>query len=718
MTPDPSASPARTPSVTPTSTPAPAAPPSPAAGRAHWERTADRLLLALRPYATPGHGLVQLPGTPSRNGVWSDGLEGFARSFLLAAFRLAGAGGADPDGLAEWYAAGLGAGVDPASPERWPSFEESNQAKVEAASIALALHETRPWIWDRLPGRVQEQTLAWLGAMVGTDMPGNNWIWFQAVTEAFAHGSGGSWRQDDLDRTIALTDTWYADEGWYSDGLTGGAHRNFDHYNGWAMHLYPLWFCRMLGDTAPPGLLDRYRARLRRFLADQRLLVGANGSPLIQGRSLTYRFAALAPVWTGALFDATPLAPGETRRLASRTLGHFTSHGAVNDDGLLTLGWHRPFRPLLQGYSGPASPYWASKGFIGLLLPHDHPVWTEEEQPLAIERGDFTHTLRAPGWLVSGTASDGVVRIVNHGSDHADPARPHSDDPAYARLTYSTHTAPEMPADPAGGPVDATATLVDAEGRAAHRRPLERIAVEGATGVSRSRAHWPADERWDPFGGPDTEYRTGPWITVGSVLRGSVEIRLVRVDPAQDKDVAQDGEPGEDDRAAEREHPGPWRLRLGGWALPVNEGGTDDAWHGDRAASGGARRRELGGTFAAHPGATVTGAGGLRSTVIALRGFSTAGVHRATDSNALGAASATPVLWTDEPVPYATLLAAAVHLGGAPLRQDQLPELTTRSAGPRAATEVDVSWPDGTRDTVRLPAPPHADDLWKDPSRP
>ncbi|MGO4431159.1 DUF2264 domain-containing protein, partial [Streptomyces sp. MCAF7] len=126
---------------------------------------------------------------------------------------------------------------------------------------------------------------------------------------------------------------------------------------GWAMHLYPLWFCRILGHAAPAGLLDRYRARLHRFLADQRLLIGANGSPLVQGRSLTYRHAALASLWTGALFDATPLAPGETRALANRMLQHLTDHGAMDERGLLTLGWHRPYRGILQVYSGPTSPY-------------------------------------------------------------------------------------------------------------------------------------------------------------------------------------------------------------------------------------------------------------------------------------------------------------------------------------------------------------------------
>ncbi|MBF9069155.1 DUF2264 domain-containing protein [Streptacidiphilus fuscans] len=668
---------------------------TPAEDRAHWEQTADRLLLAVRPYATAGHALIGLPGVPSLNGTHSDGLEGFARTFLLAGFRLAGAGGADPHDLAGWYAAGLAAGTDAKHPERWPTFAEANQAKVEAASIALALHETRTWIWDRLDDRVRRQVLDWLAPMVGNLMPGNNWVWFQAVTEAFARTVGGEWLQQDLDRTIALTDGWYAGEGWYSDGLTGGERRNFDHYNGWAMHLYPLWFCRILGDAAPAGLLDRYRARLRRFLEDQRLLVGANGSPLVQGRSLTYRHAALAPLWTGALFDATPLAPGETRAVATRTLDHFTRHGATDDHGLLTLGWHRPFRGVLQGYSGPASPYWASKGFIGLALPPDHPVWTEEGTQLPVERGDVTRALAAPGWLVSGTAADGVVRVVNHGGDHADPARLHSDDPCYARFAYSTHTAPETPGDASPGPgscpdvepLDNAVVLLDVNGRASHRRPATRVSIDGAAAVSRSRAHWPEDATWDVFGGPDTDYRLGPWITVGSALRGSVEVRAVRVDAAAD--VASDTV---------------GRLRIGGWALAA------DLPSALAVTAEGATAR-------------LAVADGLVSQITGLQGLPRASVVPGKDSNALGSASATPVVESEGPVAHGSVHVALVHLGGA--APTALPLVTTRAEGTDLL--VDIAWPDGQRDTVRLPAPdpapaPDTDrdpaqDPWKDPRR-
>ena len=197
----------------------------------------------MRPYAGTGNALIGLPGPASRSGPWSDGLEGFARTFLLAAFRLAGAGGRDPHGLAGWYAAGLAAGTDPASPQRWPRLDEVDQAKVEAASIAIALHETRPWIWDRLDDGVRARVLDWLAAFPARGFPTTTGSGSVPSPRRSAASAGGTWHQADIEHAVARTEDWYAGDGWYTDGGT----RNFDHYNGWAMHLYPLWYCRIAG---------------------------------------------------------------------------------------------------------------------------------------------------------------------------------------------------------------------------------------------------------------------------------------------------------------------------------------------------------------------------------------------------------------------------------------------------------------------------------------
>ncbi|MFI8289181.1 DUF2264 domain-containing protein [Streptomyces sp. NPDC085614] len=424
--------------------------------RAHWETTADRLLLAVRPYASPRGGLIDLPGPrPSWSGVRSDGLEGYARTFLLAAFRVAGAQGGDPHGHLARYAEGLAAGTEAADagrsgteavdgPDTWPLTTDVRQAIVESASVALGLRLTRPWLWDTLDDRTRQRTVDWLLPALQPSPVDNNWWLFGLTVAGFLQDAGIETERAaaTIERSLARIDRWYLGRGWYSDG----DNRAFDHYNAWALHFYPVLHAHLSGDRE---LLDRYGPRLRAQLDDYVHLFDANGAPLPQGRSLTYRFAAAAAPWLGALTGHTPLRPGATRRLASGTLRYFLERGATDDNGLLTLGWHGPHPPIVQNYSGPASPYWASKGFLGLLLPAGHPAWTDPEEPLPAERADTVRAVAPAGLLIQSTATDGLVRLHNHGSNHVPGDAAGADDAGYARSAYSTRTGPTAPPAPA-----------------------------------------------------------------------------------------------------------------------------------------------------------------------------------------------------------------------------------------------------------------------------
>ena len=394
--------------------------------RAHWETAADTLLAAVEPYATEDRALYHLPGThTSWSGRLSDGLEGYARTLLLAAFRR------DETAL-ERYADGLAAGVAGV----WPRIEDRSQPLVEAASIALALRLTRPLLWDRLDEPVRQRAATWLADALTAQPWPCNWELFPVTVGGFLQDIGHEPEasRKAIDHGLERIEQWYVGDGWYTDG----DGRKFDYYNGWAMHLYPVLHAWLADD---PRLLDLYGTRLERHLADYARLFGTDGAPMHQGRSLTYRFATTAPLWLGALTGRTPLAPGETRRLASGALRHFLDRGAVDDRGLLTLGWHGPDEAVLQGYSGPASPYWASKGFLGLLLPPDHEVWTAVEEPGPAERPDATTAIAPANWLLQSTSSDGLVRLHNHGSEDV------RYDPYYTRLAYSTATAPSSSYD-------------------------------------------------------------------------------------------------------------------------------------------------------------------------------------------------------------------------------------------------------------------------------
>ncbi|WP_435736023.1 DUF2264 domain-containing protein [Cellulosimicrobium sp. PMB13] len=626
--------------------------------RARWAALGDHLLSSALPFASPGHARITFPGPEGGYGRAVDGLEGFARTFLLAGFRLAGERGADPHGWAEWYAQGLAAGSDPHAEDRWLRLSEHAQAKVEAASLALVLDLTREWIWDRLSPLVQEQLVDYLAEAVGDDTyPRINWVWFRLVVQTFLRSVGGPHSLDEMAADLATHDSFERADGWLADG----AERSYDHYAGWALHLYPTLWARMRGaqDLAAPRR-ERDVRLLDRYLDDALALVGADGSPLLQGRSLTYRFAAAAPFWVGAIAEVPSHSPGLLRRAASGVVSHFVEHGAPDERGLLTQGWHHEWLPISQSYTGPGSPYWASKGLIGLALPADHPAWTATEEPLPVERGDVLRAVAAPGWVVSGTRADGVVRVVNHGTDHALEGDRVGDSPLYARLGYSTATAPWSDLASRTSPVEQSVTLVDGAGRATHRtgwRALDTRVDEtpgqAPVGVSGSvvRAHWLDAEtggRDHGHGLPGVATDAGT-LTVVSLVRGPWEVRLVRVDELAD---------GVDASTV--------RLRVGGW--PVVDGD------------------------------------GLTASLVPLtaQDAPVTSEHR-TDASPLGHASAADVV--DLPVEPGRWHAVLLTLAGpardpypsAPHRTLSAPELT--AAGRTAL----VHWPDGERTLTDLP---------------
>ena len=640
--------------------------------RADWIELADWILASARRHASPGHARITPPGPVGGYGRAVDGLEGFARTFLLAGFRIAGERGVGLDELIDWYAEGISTGTDPNSPHRWVRLDEHPQAKVEAASIALILDLTRPWLWDRLTDDVQERVVEYLSPAVGdATYPRINWVWFRLVVQTFLRSVSGPYSATEMAEDLATHDSFLRADGWMSDGPT----RAYDHYNGWALHLYPILWARMAGagDLAAQRS-GRDLAALDRFLRDAVTLVGADGSPLIQGRSLTYRFAAAAPFWVGALAQVPSLAPGLLREAATRTVWHFVDRGVPDEHGLLPLGWHGPWPRLAQDYSGPSSPYWASKGLLGIALPADHPVWTSPAQPLPVDSGDTLRAARAPGWLIASTRADGIVRVINHGTDHANEGADVADSPLYARIGYSTATAPVLDESGWTAPVDQSVVLIDNAGRCTHRSGMRTLTVRvdgdgpARVGVAGSVAsvHWVDADRGEPDHGTGRRGRSQPaaHITVFSLVRGMWELRLVRID-----DIADVVDPAT------------IRLRIGGWAV---------------AGEGGATQFR--------DSVIVTGSR-LASRLTAVRGTAIAGSTRHADGGPLGAPVRVP--WLDCAARGGVWVAVLVELSDDATLSELLPRPRCRTTvvADDHGLAVRVDWPDGPRTHTRLPDP-------------
>jgi hypothetical protein len=367
---------------------------------------------------------------------------------------------------------------------------------------------------------------------------------------------------------------------------------------------------------------------------------------LIQGRSLTYRFAAAAPLWMGALTGATDVPLGQLRRAASGMLRHFLDRGVPDDRGLLNLGWYGEWPRIAQSYSGPGSPYWAVKGMLGLMLPADHPVWTATEEPLPVETGDFRLEVAEPGWIVSGTKADGVVRIVNHGTDHSVPGDQRADSPLYARLGYSTHTMPPLDQTAWSEAIENSVAIVHPEFGPSHRNGFTTV----RTGVSVTSAHWvrtDEDKGAEHGSGRGGSVIEGPRLIVGSVVRGSQEVRAVVVESPVDPS---------------------WQLEFSGWPLSAPEPPAESI----------------------EDSRCVVSADGLSSSVAAGTDFAHA-VRRLTDAGPVGSHTA---------IPYARIrpeagvvYPAVLTLGGA------LEDPPSVSVADRT---IRVEWTDGRVDQLRL----------------
>ncbi|WP_292910942.1 DUF2264 domain-containing protein [Microbacterium sp.] len=626
---------------------------------AEWTRDdliayADGLLAAVRPWASENGARITLPGASGGYGVDVDGLEGFMRTLLLAGFRITGARGEGVDDLIDFSSRGIVAGVDPDGADRWVRLDEHAQAKVEAASLALILDMTRPWIWDRLDGLTQRRVIDYLAPVVGDDTyPRNNWLWFRVVVQTFLRSVGGPWSQTDIDDDLALHDSFVREGGWISDG----DERSYDHYVGWALHLYPVLWARMQGAAElAKGRTPDDVARLDAFLQDAIALVGADGSPLIQGRSLVYRFAAAAPYWAGIIAEVPSVPAGQLRRAASGIVRHFAAHGVPNRDGLLDLGWHEEWRRLAQNYSGTGSPYWAAKGLLGLALPEDHPVWSAPQALLPSETADTLRVALSPAWIISTTADDGIVRVINHGADHAHPGNLVGDSPLYARLGYSTAASPLLNGDAWAEPLEQSVALLHADGRASHRAGMSvngiRIDEDAAIAGSTATAHWiaPAATQTRHGSGITGEVEIAGTVTTWSIVRGAWEVRLVRIDTIEENAAAT-------------------ALRIGGWAIAAD---AVEVSVSDRRAAAFTDDR--------------------CSTIVALTPGGAASTESRRDASPLGAAASVPVL--TYPIATGEWIASALHLS------DRVPESdpSVRIDGADAV----VAWPDSTTTTHRL----------------
>ncbi|MCX6953969.1 MAG: DUF2264 domain-containing protein [Verrucomicrobia bacterium] len=390
---------------------------------AAWRDAARELLEPLAALMHPGEAGLAIAGPASANGANADRFESFARPLLLAAHYLqsvpepadAARTGPDPAAfrvrLAHWFRTGLVAGTDPAGPHYWGPDANYHQLHVEIGLLTIALQIAPRELWEPLTRGERDQVAAWIATIRGSGFVHNNHYFMAVHAYEFLgrHGYGRRTDRATVDEYLDRLELMHRGGGWFEDGI----NQAFDYYNAYAFNFYGVWWARLHG-ARDPVRATRWRDWARLFLRDYEHFFAASGEHPPFGRSLTYRFNAVAPFALAVLEGCCDLPPGRVRRLCTRNLRFFLERPIRQEQGCLALGWTDRFDASAELYSCPASPYWAAKGFSSLLLPPDHAYWTAPEEPLQSERGDHAHAIPAAMMVVRSTA--GAVELLNAGS--------------------------------------------------------------------------------------------------------------------------------------------------------------------------------------------------------------------------------------------------------------------------------------------------------------
>lgn len=385
-----------------------------------WQRHARELLEPLSRLMVDGQASLPIHGPASANGIPADRLESFARPMLLAAHYLQSAPEEGVDAapstefrlrIARWFRSGLVAGTAPGGPVAWGPDANYHQIHVEMGLLVLALQIAPDDLWHPLSAAERDQVAAWLGTARHSGYVDNNHYFMGIHVLAFLDEAGFGDPGD-----AARIDTWFTrleamhrGNGWFQDGI----NQAFDYYNAYAFNFYGLWWARLHG-RANPDRAARWREWARLFLRDYEHFFAASGEHPAFGRSITYRFNAIAPFGLAVLNDCTDLPLGRIRRLCTRNLEFFLRLPIRQEQGCLALGWTDRFDESAELYSSPASPYWAAKGFSPLLIPPAHPFWHAPEEPLAAEGADQARVIPAAGLVVRSVG--GEVELLNAGS--------------------------------------------------------------------------------------------------------------------------------------------------------------------------------------------------------------------------------------------------------------------------------------------------------------
>ncbi|MFC6169316.1 DUF2264 domain-containing protein [Loigolactobacillus jiayinensis] len=299
------------------------------------------------------------------------GIEGFARM-------LWGAGPAIGQLAADWQKEireGLLAGTDPQSPDYWGDLHDRDQRMVEMPAIALALLHDDHYLWRQFSALEQDQVATWLKQIFAHSCSDGNWQFFKILVYQVLVHLDVDVDSSDAEAAMIKIEQCYRADGWYQDSARGRE----DYYTPFAFQYYGILYSKLAPDDPQSEV---FRQRAREFAGQFIHFFAADGANVPFGRSLTYRYAAVA-FWVAMIYaDIWPEKTAVIKGIINRNLRWWLQRPIFDESGLLTLGYSYSQLLMTEPYNSPTSPYWANKIFLLLALPQTHRYWQTVETEL------------------------------------------------------------------------------------------------------------------------------------------------------------------------------------------------------------------------------------------------------------------------------------------------------------------------------------------------
>jgi hypothetical protein len=358
--------------------------------RRHWKDAALYLLNGAFSYIDNIDDPMQFPKEPGKSyprtaaQVPTEKLEGLCRTLFIAAPLLK----ENPSlkihniSVAEYYRHQLIKLLDSTSDtyiRRRAKNGGPSQILVEFGGLSVSLFSIPEILWEPLTKEQKDALAATMLSYGDGPTVGNNWKFFNIFVLSFFKDKGYAVNEELLKEYLDKTLQHYRGDGWYNDAPA------YDYYSMWAFQMYgPLW-SDFFGEKYYPEYARQFQNNFKEIKYNYPYLFGRNGTMIMWGRSMSYRFASVIPLALTGLENDPSTNYGWMRRIASGVLLQFVKNPNFLENNIPTLGFYAPFEPTVQPYSCRGSVFWMGKAFLSLLLPADNPFWTAKENEGAWE---------------------------------------------------------------------------------------------------------------------------------------------------------------------------------------------------------------------------------------------------------------------------------------------------------------------------------------------